>query len=41
MDSFLNTSKGKMDGRNMKLMEDGENFDIDFSCSGLIRVSKV
>lgn len=25
-----------MDDKNMKLMEDHENFDIDDSCSGLI-----
>lgn len=41
VDSFLNAFEGKIDGKPMKLREDGENFDIDFSCSGLIRVGKV
>lgn len=36
LDYFLSSSEGKMDDKNMKLMEDHENFDIDDSCSGLI-----
>lgn len=36
LDYFLSSSEGKMDDKNIKLMEDHENFNIVESCSGFI-----